>query len=151
MMEKTRAYDYAVHQNLVRENDFLSPTFDDKQLQAILNQTDPYNLADTDWQDLALKNFAPQYKHSLSLSGTSQRVNYYVSLGAFDQGSLYRSNALNYNRYNLRSNINTTFDEIGLKVGVNINGAIENKEYPSTSAGRIWELLADVSPLAAGL
>ena len=98
-------------------------------------------------QDLALKNFAPQYKHSLSLSGTSQRVNYYVSLGAFDQGSLYRSNALNYNRYNLRSNINTTFDEIGLKVGVNINGAIENKEYPSTSAGRIWELLADVSPL----
>lgn len=147
MMEKTRAYDYAVHQNLVRENDFLSPTFDDKQLQAILNQTDPYNLADTDWQDLALKNFAPQYKHSLSLSGTSQRVNYYVSLGAFDQGSLYRSNALNYNRYNLRSNINTTFDEIGLKVGVNINGAIENKEYPSTSAGRIWELLADVSPL----
>ncbi len=60
MMEKTRAYDYAVHQNLVRENDFLSPTFDDTQLQAILNQTDPYNLADTDWQDLALKNFAPQ-------------------------------------------------------------------------------------------
>ena len=54
---------------------------------------------------------------------------------------------MNYNRYNLRSNINTTFDEIGLKVGVNINGAIENKEYPSTSAGRIWELLADVSPL----
>lgn len=66
---------------------------------------------------------------------------------ALSTRSLYRSNALNYNRYNLRSNINTTFDEIGLKVGVNINGAIENKEYPSTSAGRIWELLADVSPL----
>ena len=147
MMDKTRGYDYALHQNLVRENDFQKPTFNADQLEAIRNQTDPYNLADTDWQGLALKNFAPQYKHSLSLSGTSQRVNYYVSLGAFNQGGLYRFNSLNYDRYNLRSNINTTFDEIGLKVGVNVNGAIEKKERPSTSVNRVWELLADVSPL----
>lgn len=147
MMDKTRGYDYALHQNMVRENDFQKPTFDADQLEAIRNQTDPYNLADTDWQGLALKNFAPQYKHSLSLSGTSGRVNYYVSLGAFNQGGLYRSNSLNYDRYNIRSNINTTFDEIGLKVGVNINSAIEKKERPSTSVGRVWELLADVSPL----
>lgn len=68
-------------------------------------------------------------------------------LGTFEQGSLYKSDALNYSRYNLRSNVNTTFEEIGLKVAVNINAAYEKKKYPSFSANTIWDHLNNKQPL----
>ena len=64
----------------------------------------------------------------------------------FEQGSLYTSDALNYSRYTLRSNVNTTFEEIGLKVGLNVNGAMEKKKYPSFSANSIWEHLNSKNP-----
>lgn len=61
------------------------------------------------------------------MTGNRKDINYYISLGTFEQGSLYKSDALNYSRYNLRSNVNTTFEEIGLKVAVNINAAYEKR------------------------
>lgn len=149
LLQKTRGYDYAYNQNLALLNDDPDAElkFDQATLDAIRNQTDPYRYADTDWLNLGLKNFAPEYKHTVAMSGSGNMVNYYVSLGVIDQGSIYTSNALNYDRYTLRSNINTTFDKIGLKVSLNVNGAYEKKEYPSFSAGKIWEDLYNQSPL----
>ncbi len=150
LLEKTRAYDYAYNQRLAALNDGMAEsdiTFTPEILEIIRNQTEPYRYADTDWLGEGLKNFAPQYKHTVSLSGSSDKVNYYLSLGMLDQGSIYTSNALNYNRYTVRSNVNTTFDKIGLKVSLNLNGAYEKKEYPSFSAGKIWEDLYNQSPL----
>ncbi|WP_291591664.1 SusC/RagA family TonB-linked outer membrane protein [Bacteroides sp.] len=150
LLEKTRAYDYAYHQRLASINDGINEsdiTFTPEILDIIKNQSDPYRYADTDWLGEGLKSVAPQYKHTVALSGSGDKVNYYISLGMLDQGSIYTSDALNYNRYTVRSNINTTFDKIGLKVSLNLNGAYEKKEYPSFSGGKIWEDLYNQSPL----
>ena len=150
LLEKTRAYDYAYHQRLASINDGINEsdiTFTPEILDIIKNQTDPYRYADTDWLGEGLKSVAPQYKHTVALSGSGDKVNYYISLGMLDQGSIYTSDALNYNRYTVRSNINTTFDKIGMKVSLNLNGAYEKKEYPSFSAQKIWEDLYNQSPL----
>lgn len=150
LLEKTSGYDYAYNQRLASLNDGdKNPAITPEDLEIIRNQTDPYTFghADTDWLGEGLKTFAPQYKHTVSLSGSSNQVNYYVSLGMLDQGSIYTSNALNYNRYTVRSNVNTTFDKIGLKISLNLNGAYEKKEYPSFSASKIWEDLYNQSPL----
>lgn len=150
LLEKTRSYDYAYNQRLASLNDGVAEgdiTFTPEILEIIKNQTDPYRYADTDWLKLGLKNVAPQYKHSVSLSGSGNKVNYYISLGMLDQGSIYTSNALNYNRYTVRSNVNTTFDKIGLKVSLNLNGAYEKKENPSFTTDKIWQDLYNQSPL----
>lgn len=147
--EKVDSYTYAELQNQAAWNDGLGEysQFSREELDMILNHTDPIKYPDTDWYKLGLKDFAPEYRHSLSLTGNQKDVNYYLSLGMFDQGSLYTSDALNYSRYNLRSNINTTFEEIGLKVSANINGAYEKKKYPSFSSGSIWGHLQSKTPL----
>ena len=147
LLKKTRSYDYAYHQRLAALNDGVEPSFTPEILEIIKNQSEPYRYADTDWLDEGLKNFAPQYKHSVALSGSGEMVNYYLSLGMLDQGSIYTSNALNYDRYTIRSNVNTTFDKIGLKISLNLNGAYEKKQYPSFSAAKIWENLYNQSPL----
>lgn len=152
LLEKTRGYDYAYNQMLAGINDGMNEAdlpFNQEVLDIIRNQSDPYTAghADTDWLGEGLKTFAPQYKHTVSLSGSGNKVNYYLSLGMLNQGSIYTSNALNYDRYTVRSNVNTTFEEIGLKISLNLNGVYEKKEYPSFSAQKIWEDLYNQSPL----
>ena len=133
--DKIDSYTYADIQNQAAMNDGYGEfyQFSQEEMEIIRNQSDPYTYPNTDWYDLGLKNFAPEYRHSLSLTGNQKDVNYYLSLGMFDQGSLYTSDALSYQRYNLRSNVNTTFEEIGLKVGVNVNAAYEKRKRPLLS------------------
>lgn len=147
--KKLDSYTYADLQNQAGIADGYGEyhQFSKDEMDIIRNQSDPYLYPNTDWNSLGLKNFAPEYRHSLSMTGNQKDVNYYLSLGLFDQGSLYTSNALNYSRYNLRSNVNTTFEEIGLKVSLNINAAMEKKKYPSFKADQIWDHLNAKSPL----
>ena len=103
LLEKTRGYDYAYNQMLAGINDGMDEAdlpFNKEVLDIIKNQSDPFTAghADTDWLGEGLKTFAPQYKHTVSLSGSGNKVNYYLSLGMLNQGSIYTSNALNYDR-----------------------------------------------------
>ena len=70
---------------------------------------DPYNVTtNTDWQDLLFNDNAPVQNHELTLSGATERVNYYFSLGYYDQEGIVGGNYghSNYNRLTLRGNFN---------------------------------------------
>ena len=101
----TGATDYAILQNERRIQNGLSPLY-----------MDPYNLKDangdaikgfgTNWQDLLFNDNAPIQQHDLSISGASEKVNYYLSLGFFDQEGIVGGNygQSNYDRLTIRSN-----------------------------------------------
>ena len=66
-----------------------------------------------DWQDAVFYNDAPVMNHQVSVSGASQKVNYFLSLGYYDQDGIVGGNfgRSNYKRLTLRSNtIYTLFD-----------------------------------------
>lgn len=68
----------------------------------------------TNWQDALFYDNAPVQNHQLSISGASDKVNYYFSLGYYDQDGIIGGNydASNYQRLSLRSNtMYTLFDE----------------------------------------
>lgn len=68
----------------------------------------------TNWQDALFNDNAPVQNHQLSVSGASEKVNYYFSLGYYDHEGIIGGNygVSNYNRLSLRSNtIYTLFDE----------------------------------------
>lgn len=60
----------------------------------------------TDWQDLVFNDNAPVQNQQLSVSGGSDRVNYYFSAGYFSQDGIVGGNydRSNYERMSLRSN-----------------------------------------------
>ncbi|MBO7141457.1 MAG: TonB-dependent receptor [Prevotella sp.] len=101
----TGATDYAILQNERRIQNGLSPLYND-----------PYNLVDangdaikgfgTDWQDLLFNDNAPITQHDVSISGASEKINYYLSLGYFDQEGIVGGNygQSNYDRLTIRSN-----------------------------------------------
>ena len=90
------ATQYALLRNEAQVNAGLAPTF-----------ADPYSLGKgTDWQDIIFNDNAPVTNHELTLSGASEKVNYYLSLGYYDQEGIVGGNFghSNYNRLTLRSN-----------------------------------------------
>ena len=101
----TDATNYAILQNERRVQNGLAPLYND-----------PYNLVDangekingfgTNWQDLLFNDNAPITQHDVSISGASEKVNYYLSIGYFDQEGIVGGNygQSNYDRLTLRSN-----------------------------------------------
>ena len=101
----TGATDYAILQNEKYVNGGQAPLY-----------ADPYHLTDangdaitgfgTNWQDLLFNDNAPIVQHDLSISGASEKVNYYLSLGYFEQEGIVGGNygQSNYDRLTLRSN-----------------------------------------------
>ena len=76
---------------------------------------DPYHLKDamgnqvtdgTDWQDAVFNDNAPVMNHDLTVSGATDKVKYYLSLGYYTQEGIVGGNfdRSNYQRLSLRSN-----------------------------------------------
>lgn len=97
-------------------------------------------LQSTDWYDAALRNSASQQQHNVSISGGGDKMDYYVNLGYTDQGGFFKSGDLNYDRYNLRTNLNMQITK-NLKGSVKINGILDQKDRPRASTWEIYKTL----------
>ncbi|TAM93869.1 MAG: SusC/RagA family TonB-linked outer membrane protein, partial [Chitinophagaceae bacterium] len=86
----------------------------------------------TDWYDATFKKSAMQQQHNLTATGGSENIQYFFSGGYTSQGGFLKSDALNYKRYNIRSNITS---EISKRITVNLNiSAIQDqKNSPAQS------------------
>ena len=115
------------------------------EIQKFADGSDPINYPNTDWQSETLKSSALQNQHSLSLTGGTENVKYYVSLGTIHQEGIYKNGATKYNQYNVRSNIDATITN-RLKVGVNLSGRQEDRQYPMNSAGNIFRSIYRAYP-----
>ena len=73
----------------------------------------------TDWRNETLREFAPQTSHNISISGGTNKVNYYIGAGYMDQNSFFKSGDLNYKKFNLRAKLGVEVtDNLKLDVGV---------------------------------
>lgn len=61
----------------------------------------------TNWIKEGLKEFTTQQTHSVSLTGGQEKANYYVSAGYYAKNGLLKYGPDDYNRFNLRANLNT--------------------------------------------
>lgn len=90
----------------------------------------------TDWNSLVFSDYSPQTQHDISFSGGSDKVQYYVGAGYLFQEGFFKSGDLNYNKFNLRSNISAEMIK-GLKLDVNLSGMIDQQNNPYKEASDI--------------
>ncbi len=86
-----------------------------------------------DWNSLVFSNWSPQTQHDLSITGGTEKYQYYVSMGYIYQEGFFRSGDLNYNKYNLRSNISAEIAK-GLNFNLNLSGFLDNRNTPDSDA-----------------
>ncbi|MBQ5620510.1 MAG: SusC/RagA family TonB-linked outer membrane protein, partial [Alistipes sp.] len=85
-----------------------------------------YNLLNKYWKT------AVTHKHSLNVSGATEKANYFAGISYFDQdGNLGK---LDYNRWSYRAGIDVKIGQ-GLKVGVQLSGDYGEKNSPFIKIG----------------
>ena len=100
--ERMDAYEYATAINKLSQslgngvNAFRSP----EQMAEIAANVNSY----TNWEKELLRGSAPQNEHTVSISGGTDRLKYFGSLNYLGQRGIYKSDKLDYDRYNYRTN-----------------------------------------------
>ncbi len=94
----------------------------------------------SDWETVAIKDVAPMYQHNLSASGSNNTLNYYFNFGYLNQDGYWKSNDLNYKRYNVRANVEAQISK-RLKTEMKLSGILDNKDQPFNSAETIFKSL----------
>ncbi len=87
----------------------------------------------TDWWSLVFKDFAPQTMHNLSATGGNEKIHYYLGLGYQNQESFFKTDDLNYNKYNIRSNITAKIID-NLTVDLNMNFIMDTQNRPNVDS-----------------
>jgi TonB-linked SusC/RagA family outer membrane protein len=108
----------------------------------------------TDWQKEVFNYNAPQRQHELSVSGASETVNYYLSLGYNSQEGIVGGNfgRSNYDRLTLRSNTSyILFDKSQERDFLNKATLTSNLSYAKVNSTGISTNSAYGSPLGSAL
>ncbi|MGN6352016.1 MAG: SusC/RagA family TonB-linked outer membrane protein [Parafilimonas sp.] len=101
---------------------------------------DPWLYPSTDWFNEGLKKLSPQTNGNLSVQGGTAALTYFLSLGGLTQDGYYKQSATRYNQFNIRSNITSQVSK-NIKIGLNLSGRKEDRNFPTVSAGQIFRML----------
>lgn len=125
--EGVDAYEWMLGKADADINQFGSTNITAEEL-AKWNAGTEYGYRSFDWNDFIIQGNAPQSNFNASVSGGSEKTNYYISATRFDQKAVF-SDEFEFSRTNIQSNVTTDITD-KLTVGVQINGRIEERNNP---------------------
>lgn len=158
LLEFANSYQYATYYNEAQANDGVAPSayrFQPDVLDAFKNHTNPLLYPDTDWLDMLLKKSAFQSQHNVNISGGTENVRYFVSVGAFTQSGLFKTLDagydfnFDYKRYNYRANIDFDISKSTV-LSVNLGGRVDDKNTPISNEdqGQLFRHLYWATPFS---
>lgn len=118
-------------------NQFQSTNITQEELEKYRIGTE-YGYQSFNWKDFIIKNNSPLNSINLNTSGGSDKINYYLSATHLHQNSVL-GREFTFDRTNIQSNIDAQITD-RLKVGVQINGRIEERDNPGIpGADDYWQ------------
>lgn len=91
----------------------------------------------TQWYDETMKKWAVQQQHSISARGGNDHVNYFTSIGYLKEDGLLKSNDINYEKYDFRTNLTAQLTT-SLVADLNIMGRYDKRSTPGENFFNIF-------------
>ncbi|MDB5261423.1 MAG: TonB-dependent Transducer [Adhaeribacter sp.] len=107
--------------------------FTPEQIQKYADGSDPWGYPNTDWFDEVYKNWSSQVLANVTLSGGSEFMRYFISIGAKSQDAVYKNSATKYNQYDFRTNLDTDINK-NISIGFDVVGRMEDSNFPGRGA-----------------
>ncbi|MDO7173107.1 SusC/RagA family TonB-linked outer membrane protein [Mariniflexile sp. AS56] len=141
---------YAIYENEIAARKNVALPFTQADITKYADGSDPLNFPNTNWADLTFAKSSPETRHSLSISGGNENVNYFVSGDALKQQGIYKSGDLNFDQYQLRSNIDIKLFE-DFKLGVDVSGRVGESNEPGVDRANIYKHIYTNRPTDIGV
>ena len=118
--------------------------FTPEAIEAYRTGSDPIMFPNTDWTELMFRKAFVQTKNNINISGGSDKVRYFVSMGYMYQNGLLKQlpgldydNNYSYNRFNYRANLDFKLTET-TDMKFNVGGVVGITQEPISSASNTW-------------
>lgn len=99
-------------------------------------------VANTNPYEEGVKDWTPLQKHTLTVSGGSERTRYYISLGYQRQEGMYKINTDIQNRFNGTMSLNTKItDWFDVASKISYNASTFDEPYMNPQKGPVWSAL----------
>nr|MBA2761000.1 SusC/RagA family TonB-linked outer membrane protein [Segetibacter sp.] len=134
----------AMLRNEALKNEGAAAQFTEKDIELYRNGTDPFGHPNNDWYNTLFKKTAPISTNNLDLSGGTENVRYFVSLGYLTQEGMMRDikseanikNNYDYDRYNFRANLDVKATRsLSFKLDFSGNNSVINTPEFSGASG----------------
>lgn len=150
------AYDYAVLRNEAEANMGRTPTFSEEDLALFKSGEDPIFHPDKDWIDELIKPYSFQQSYNANISGGTEKMRYFTSLGYFSQSGGYHKPEQSlgfpfkhtYDRYNIRMNFDFNLTE-DLSASVKLGNQIMNNSVPNGGAWGAFDKATSNPPMSS--
>lgn len=144
LVEQTGSYEYARFWNMKNRLDGVTEEkqyFTPEQIEAYRTGSDPIMYPNMKWMDYVFNNVFLQSKNNVNISGGSDNVKYFISVGYLYQNGILKdlpgqnySNNYRYDRYNYRANIDAKLTKT-TNMKLNIGGNLGKTQEPLTIEG----------------
>jgi len=109
-----------------------------EEIKKYKDGSDPFKYPNTNWISTVFKPISQQDYGNISLSGGSEGLKYFVSIGSNYQDGIYRNSATHYSQANFRSNIDAKISN-NIKLSLDLAGSQENRNFPTISQPLIFD------------
>lgn len=113
----------------------------------------PVTYPSTDWLSYIMKDAAWQEQANVNVSGGSEKMRYFVSVGFFNQNSLFKTFSANddetfkFNRYNYRANLDINVSKLST-LSLTLGGRVENRTTMGDGESFLFRYLQSATPYA---
>lgn len=140
--ETGSAIDYMTLMNENAMNNGRAPMYSKDDIDAYRNG----KKQSTDWAGSAINETAPQTQHSFSATGSTEKINYFLNFGYLNQEGFWKSGDLNYERFNIRSNISAQITK-RLKAEMLLGAMKDTKNSPYHDAWLVYKSIWTQVPI----
>jgi len=154
--EYAQGYNEALHYDSYLTGVYI-PKFSETDIKHYRSNDDPLFFPNTDWINLLFKPSTHQTQHNLNISGGTEKVKYFFSVGFMGQDGLINDKVydsgfddrMKYDRYNFRSNFDYNITK-RLTAKVNLSSQIEElqgiRQYIGLIMSNVFATPPTVSP-----
>lgn len=125
------SFEWASMKNAAAEYEGSPAVFSDEDLQKFQDGSDPDRYANSNVYDEFLETGSLN-QHNLSVSGGSEKVSYYGSIGFVNHEGIW-GDVTSTKRYNYRSNVDIQASK-STKIGVDMAGSYRDATYPASGS-----------------
>ncbi|AUS05482.1 SusC/RagA family TonB-linked outer membrane protein [Pseudotamlana carrageenivorans] len=141
---------FAIYRNEVADRNGTPLPYTQDDINKYAAGNDPINYPSTDWYDLTFADSAPEMRTSVSISGGSENVKYFVSGDNLQREGMFASGDLDFKQNQVRSNIDINLSD-NFKVGVDLTGRFGKTNEPGVDAGYIYKHIYTNLPTEVGV
>ncbi|WP_335966614.1 TonB-dependent receptor [Galbibacter sp. PAP.153] len=121
------SYEWMLGKAEAEVNEFGSTSITPEELEKY-RIGEEYGYQSFNWRDFIVKKNAPVSNININATGGSEKINYYLSFTKLNQEAVF-GDEFTFDRTNVQSNVDAQITD-NLKVGVQINGRIEERKNP---------------------